>query len=285
MTVIVTKQQIAEAAGKAALCDYTYFRDTSVPPPNGWRVVCTSNDVLQGEHSFFGALYAKTDAETGKTDYTIAFRGSDGNDLKSNFMIAVGGLPSQFKDAYDFVKLAAQRAGIETKDITLTGHSLGGYLARTVARVLDVKKVFAFSSPGPSKEIRAQLEKIAPNALPNDKVIHIRSKNDIIGLWGSQERNTLELDTKKHHHAVKNIRKHLAILSGEVPDPALVHRRAGFLERVFNAVSKPLADGLRLFRALKKLGQYTGNQPPRPAAETILPRAALQSSPPRAAYA
>jgi len=273
MTVIVSKTQIAEAAGKAALCDYTYFRDTSVPPPNGWRVVATSDELMPGKRAFFGALYAKTDPATGHTDYTVAFRGSDGNDLKTNFMIAIGGLPSQFKDAYDFTKLAAQKAGIDTKDMNLTGHSLGGYLARTVARVIDVKKVFAFSSPGPSKEVRAYLEKIAPNALPNDKVIHIRSKNDIVGLWGSQENITLEIDTKKHHHAVKNIRKHLAILSGETPDPALVTRKAGFLEKIFNAVSKPLSDGLRLYRSLKKLGTYT-NPPARPALETAPPRAA-----------
>lgn len=266
MSVIVTKKQIAEAAGKAALCDYTYFRDTSQPPPAGWRVVCTSDEIMPGKRAFFGALYAKTDPVTGDTDYTIAFRGSDGNDLKSNFMIAVGGLPSQHKDAVAFTKLAAEKADIGTDKISLTGHSLGGYLARTVARVLDVKKVWAFSSPGPSKEARAYLEKLAPNALPNDKVIHIRSRNDIVGLWGSQESITLEIDTKKHHHAIKNIRKHLAILSGEEPDPALVTRKAGFLERVFNTVSKPLSEGLRLFRAIKNLGQYI-TPPPRPSLE------------------
>jgi len=269
MNVIVSKKQIAEAAGKAALCDYTYFREHDVPPPAGWRVVFTSDDLMPGKRAFFGALYAKTDPETGETDYTIAFRGSDGNDLKSNFAIAVGMLPPQHKDAVAFTKLAAEKLGIDTDKISLTGHSLGGYLARTVARVLDVKKVWAFSSPGPSKETRAYLDRIAPYALPKkDKVIHIRSRNDIIGLWGTQESITLELDTKKQHHAVKNIRKHLALLSGEIPDPALVKRKAGLLERLFNVISKPLADGLRLYRSLKKLAQYA-KPSPRPSLQTM----------------
>lgn len=265
MSVIVTKQQIAEAATRAALCDYTYFRDTSVPPPDGWHVVATSEDLMPGKRGFFGALYARENPATGETDYTVAFRGSDGNDLKSNFAIAAGLLPPQHNDAVAFTRLAAEKAGIGTDKITLTGHSLGGYLARTVSRVLDVEKVYAFSSPGPSKEVRDYLEKQAPNALPNDKIIHIRSKDDIIGLWGTQESVTLELNTQTKHHAVKSVRKHLSLLAGEVPDPALMNRKAGFLERAFNAVSKPLSDGLRLYRALKNLGKYLRPQsPPQP---------------------
>lgn len=257
MNVIVTKKQIAEAAGKAALSSHVYFRDKSAPPPAGWHVVATSDELMPGKRSFFGALYAKDDPDNGKTDYTVAFRGTDGNDLKSNFMIAIGRLPPQFKDAVTFTKLAAEKAGVETKDLSVTGHSLGGYLARTVGRVIDVKKVWAFASPGPSKETRDYLEKIAPSALPNDKIIHIRSRHDIIGLLGTEENIVLELNTSERHHAINKIQNHLSQLLGG-PNAAQVpaHARTRLLERVFNAVSKPLASGVHLYNSIKKLAVY-----------------------------
>lgn len=262
MGVIVSKRQIAEAAEKAALCDHVYFRDPSAPPPEGWRIVCTSDELMPGKRSFFGALYAKTDPATGRTDYTVAFRGSDGNDLTSNFMIAAGRLPPQHKDAVTFTKLAAEKAGVDMDDISLTGHSLGGYLTRTVARVLNVKKAWAFSSPGPSRQTRAYLEKVAPNALPRNKIIHVRSHHDIIGLLGKEENIVLELATKGQHHAIKKIRRHLIRMNGETPPQELLTRKPGFLEHVFNAVSKRLADGVHLYRALQKAARHVREPEP-----------------------
>ncbi len=262
--VIISKTQLEIAAAHAHLASHVYFREPDRPPRGGWQVVATSDEWMPGKRAFFGALYTRENCKTGEKEYAVAFRGTDGDDLKSNFMIAVGGLPSQFKDALAFTKLASEKANVPLHDIALTGHSLGGYLARTVGRVLDVKKVWAFSSPGPSKETQAYLEKLAPTALPNDKIVHIHSRHDIISLLGTSEKMQLELNTSEQHHAINKIRNHLAnMLKGPNAPQIPLNRKVGLLERAFNVVSKPVAAGVHLLRSIKKLGPY--KQPPRPA--------------------
>lgn len=262
--VVIDKKQLEIAAAHAHLSSHVYFREPNQPPRGGWQVVATSDELMPGKRAFFGALYTRENCHTGQKEYAVAFRGTDGNDLKSNFMIAVGGLPSQFKDALAFTKLAAAKADVPMNQIALTGHSLGGYLARTVGRVLDVKKVWAFSSPGPSKETRAYLEKLSPSALPNDKIVHIHSRHDIISLLGTSEKMEMELNTQGQHHAINKIRNHLAnMLKGPNAPQIPLNRKVSLLERVFNAVSKPVASGVHLLRSIKNLAQY--KQPPRPA--------------------
>ncbi|MDY0008633.1 MAG: DUF2974 domain-containing protein [Bdellovibrionales bacterium] len=273
--ITLSRHDLEQAASHAHLSSHVYFREPTKPPRDGWEVMHTSDELMPGKRGFFGALYSRDNPKTGAKEYAVAFRGTDGDDMKSNFAIAVGALPSQFKDALAFTKLAAEKTGIDVQHITLTGHSLGGYLARTVARVLDVKKVYAFSSPGPSAETRAALEKLAPSALPNDKIIHIRSKHDIIGLWGSDEKIVLDLDTSGQHHAINKLRNHLSnMLQGPNAPQIPLNRNVGFLEKIFNVVSKPLASGLRLMKSIQKLGQHRPPQPPRPGLTMAAPAAA-----------
>lgn len=257
MKVVIDRKQLQHAAEMAALSEHVYLRDNQ-PPPGDWKVLQTSDDLMPGKRSFFGALYTRTDPQTQEKEYVFAFRGSDGNDLKSNFAIAAGRLPVQFAHALQFVKRACEVEGIAAEKAEITGHSLGGYLARTIGLVLVPKKVWAFSSPGPNRETREMLESLAPkNALPNDKIVHIRSKHDIIGLLGTEEKIVLELDTKKQHHSIMKIKHHLQNAADPMnADKNAFKRKPGFLERVFNAVSAKLSSSQTLVRALRRLAGW-----------------------------
>lgn len=256
--IVIDKKLLKSAAEKAALSDHVYLRPNEETPPNGWQLVQRSDKLLGHKSNFFGAMYARENPDSGKKEYVIAFRGTDGNDLKSNFAIAQGKLPPQFAHAMDFVMKACDAEGIKPEETEITGHSLGGYLARAVGVTLPVKKVFAFAGPGPSEKTRAYLNTLMPkNALPNDRIIHIRSKHDVIGLWGLEEKITLELDTKKHHHAIKALRNYLdKKLYPNDPARQPLPVKAGFLERVFNRVSKVVASCATLRVAMRNLFKH-----------------------------
>lgn len=256
--IVIDKKLLKKAAEMAALCDHVYFRKGEETPPAGWQIVQRS-DALLGHHSnFFGALYARENPETGKKDYVFAFRGSDGNDLKANFAIAQGKLPKQFTHAMDFIYKACDAEGITPKDTEVTGHSLGGYLARAIGVTVDVRKVYAFAGPGPSEKTRQYLDTLVPkNALPNDRIIHFRSKHDVIGLWGLEEKITIEMDTKDHHHAIKSIRNYLdEKLHPDASERTPLKIKEGFLTRVFNKVSKAVASCATLRVALRNLFKH-----------------------------
>lgn len=256
--IVIDKKLLKSAAEKAALCDHVYLRKGAGTPPDGWLMVQRSDELLGHHSNFFGALYARENPDSGKKEYVFAFRGSDGNDLKANFAIAQGKLPKQFAHALDFVYKACDTEGITPKDTEVTGHSLGGYLARAIGVTVDVKKVYAFAGPGPSEKTRAYLNQLVPkNALPNDRIIHIRSKHDVIGLWGLEEKVTLELDTKKNHHAIKELRNYIdKKLHPDDPDRVPLKVKAGFLERAFNKVSKAVASCATLRVALRNLFKH-----------------------------
>lgn len=256
--IVIDKKLLKSAAEKAALCDHVYLRKGEETPPAGWEIVQRSDELLGHKSNFFGALYARTNPENGKKEYVFAFRGSDGNDLKANFAIAQGKLPKQFAHAMDFIYKACDAEGIAPKDTEVTGHSLGGYLARAVGVTVDVKKVYAFAGPGPSEKTREYLNKLVPkNSLPNDKIIHIRSKHDVIGLYGLEEKITIELDTKVNHHAIKALRNYLdKKLHPDDPTRKPLPVKTGFLERVFNVASKQIASCSRLRVALRNLFKH-----------------------------
>ncbi len=256
--VVIDKKLLKSAAEKAALSDHVYFRKGEETPPDGWQIVQRSDQLLGHHSNFFGALYARENHDTGKKEYVFAFRGSDGNDLKANFAIAQGKLPKQFAHAMDFLYKACDAEGITPKDTEVTGHSLGGYLARAVGVTADVKKVYAFAGPGPSEKTRAYLNQLVPkNSLPNDKIIHIRSKHDVIGLWGLEEKITIELDTKKNHHAIKALRNYLdKKLHPDDPARVPLKVKTGFLEGIFNKVSKAVASCNTLRIALRNLFKH-----------------------------
>lgn len=269
MTVTIDKNQIRLAAEHAALSEHIYFRPQN-KMPDGWKIVQTSDKLLTGKTGFFGALYCKTDPATKEKQYAIAIRGSDGNDLRANFAIAMGQIPWQFTKALHFIRQACAAEGITPQDVTLTGHSLGSYLARTAGIALGVKKVWAFAGPGPSQQTRDFLESIAPAALPAGRIVHVRSPHDIIGIFGTEEKAVLELPTTQQHHAIRNIRRQLEHMKDPAA-PLIPLQKQNLLMRAFNVASKKLSSSQMLKKALQRLALYTRRDGREPVV-TLAPR-------------
>ncbi len=74
-------------------------------------------------------------------NYVIAFRGTEWysiSDWVINFQIGVDNYAPQFDDAYNFTLKMIQDHNIDTSNLTLTGHSLGGILTQSVGAVLQI---------------------------------------------------------------------------------------------------------------------------------------------------
>lgn len=257
MKVELDREFLAAASERARLCKHLYVHDR-VDPPAGWTMLATSDDIAPSTSGFFAAVYQRTDPDSGQQSTVIAIRGTnDKPDLKSNFMIFSRRLPPQFNDTLAFVGQVCDRLGLDCSEIELTGHSLGGYLARTMARVQDFRKAWCFSSPGPDERTQQKLQELGASKLPEDRIIHFRSRHDPIGLFGPDEKITIEVDTPNHHHDIAFMGRTLAGHAGRpVEDCALSTPITGKIFSVFNAVSKMLTGAEMLRSLIKKLSTY-----------------------------
>jgi hypothetical protein len=255
-----TKQRLQEAAEMAALSDHIYFRDGRSETVAGWLMIHTSEVVQDSAaDSFFGALYRKEDPSTGEPRYAFAFRGTDDlNDFKSNVAIGFAKVPAQFNNALQFVRDVCDYEGISPEQAKFTGHSLGGYLARTVGTVVNAYKICVFSSPGPTRKTTDFLKTLLPDGhLPNNKTIHIRSKHDVVGLFGAEADNVMELDTASHHHSMRQIRHRLTSLveTGHAAEDSFSSPASPVMQ-AFNFISRKISASTTLRAAIKKLGGY-----------------------------
>lgn len=260
MLTDATRQKLQEAAEMAALSDHIYFRGGRSETVAGWLMVHTS-EALQDSagSSFFGALYRKEDPATGEHHYAFAFRGTDDlNDFKSNFAIGFAKIPAQFNNALQFVRDVCDYEGIPPERAKFTGHSLGGYLARTVGTVVNSCKICVFSSPGPSRKTTDFLKTLLPDGhLPHGKTVHIRSKHDVVGLFGAEADNVMELDTTSHHHSMRQIHHRLTSLleKGHAAEDSFHHRVSPAM-KAFNFISRKISASTTLRAAIKKLSGY-----------------------------
>lgn len=251
------------AAERALLCKHTYLFD-SVAPPEGWRVVFSSKDLPKSKTGFFGAVYAQKDPAGGPDHHVIAMCGlNDRADLRSIFAVYARRLPPQHDDGITFIKTACEKLGLEMNDVELTGHSLGGYLSRTVGRSLPVKKVWSFSSPGPARQIHRTLEKAFPHLSSDDRFTHIRAPNDILGLLGVDEQTTINVTGLKLPHDIAMIGQFLFKASGDHEKKShLFTPKRDTASTAFNLANKVIMSCDRLKRRLRKIS-LSGLKPAR----------------------
>ncbi|MDE1151191.1 MAG: hypothetical protein PW788_01540 [Micavibrio sp.] len=269
--VMIDRDKLRTASDMARLSSHVYGGADALIP-QGWKKLSDSAaSISEKETGFFAALYERTDAQAGEARYAIAFRGTKNiSDLPSDIDIALGQLPGQFGIALKYVESTCKSLGIQPEDMALTGHSLGGYLARTVGTALAVSKVWLFNSPGPTQETRDYLEKLIPStALPNDKMIHFRSKYDIISHWGFDEGEIIEVKTRGDHHSLQNLSQQIARLENPILPDVRIGGRCLSLSSVFNAASKFLTQAKTLGASIKKL--FTYGKPKKPAAPSFAP--------------
>ena len=259
MSTALSRDFLARAAMRARLCKHLYIFDETPPPP-GWSLLATSDEIHPNSTGFFAAIYQRNIGGTHgqEKETVIAIRGlNDGEDLKSIFSIFSRRLPVQFNDTVAFIDKACEKYGLAHNKIELVGHSLGGYLARTVSRVRDFQRSWCFGGPGPDEKTQAALTELHPSRLPRDCVINVRSRFDIVALFGPDEKNTIELDTPFLHHDVAHISYALARKAGvRYGQSPLLEPAKGAMKRLFNPVSKMLTCIASLRGLIKKLSTY-----------------------------
>jgi hypothetical protein len=238
----IRHDKLLTAAERGLLADHVYFRPGETPPL-GWEILCTSDSFFPAAHDFFGALYRRRNAPPRNDDVVFAFRGTNNaRDLGADLSIFLGHMPRQCAIAADFVKQACAAQGVDPRKVEIAGHSMGGYLAYVAGWEVKAKYVWTFNSPVPSPAVRDMLA--AQSAVPSqkrvyNKVLHVRSRYDVVSLWGNEAKNVFEVDTEDQHHQMKSLYRALMRAAGAAPVTTLAPAKPpSALVAAFNRVAK-----------------------------------------------
>jgi hypothetical protein len=240
-------------------------KSTQAPP--GWKIVANSSLTGQWNGGFFGRIYEKEGPlAPGETRYVVAFRGTDSIRDKQNrdadLQIIFRKLPTQHNHAVKFVKDFCDKNNLNAADMTFTGHSLGGYLAISAGITLGVHKMWAFNSPGPTREIRNTLSKNIPgiSKTPCQGLVQIRSNYDVIARWQYPEGKIIEVETNGGNHSLANLRAGIeAAINGQKLEAVPIRRS---IASFFNEVSKRLSQSAAGNRLLHKIFSRGRPRPP-----------------------
>ena len=223
--------------------------EPTAAPPAGWTVVASTDPPKSADtYGLFAKIYERTGPVLpGQTKYAIAFRGtdkfSDFSDMTSDADIALRRLPDQYWKGLEFVEQTCEKNNINPADVTFTGHSLGGYLARTIGITLGAKHIWTFNAPGPPDRIEQQLEHQIPgiSAPAGNGLVQIRSADDLVSAWGYKNDGiTISVNTAGSPHGLANLNQAITeTIKNEpiTPVAAAPHKRR-FLSAIFGAVTK-----------------------------------------------
>ncbi len=242
----------------------------SAAPPPGWKVLASS-DPTQGNSGLFAKIYERTmPALPGTPKYIVAFQGtklSNLSDIGSDMEIAFLKIPRQYGQALAFVQNTCRENGIDPAEIEFTGHSLGGYLARTVGTTLGAKHIWTFNAPGPSRKIARRLEKSIPgmSSPPGKGLVQIRIANDIASVWGYKEGITISLAMQGRPHNLGNLAAAIKdTINGKPLKPAALPPKDS-LTSVFDALAGKIARARLAAKIVKDIvgGPIKKSPPPR----------------------
>ena len=129
---------------------------------------------------------------------------------------------------------------------------------------LGIGKVWAFNSPGPTKEIRNELINKIPGISkpPCRGLVQVRSAYDVIAKWQYAEGKIIDVTTVAGNHSLASLQKGIeAAVNGHplVPPPPAKRTIAS----TFNDLSKHLAVSKTVGTLIDKLhGGRGGHKPP-----------------------
>jgi hypothetical protein len=244
------------------------YNTNSTKDPDGWKVVASSSPPGEWESGFFAQIYEKVGPlAPGESRYVAAFRGTDSikdkKNLDADLQIIFRKLPNQHNEGLAFVKGFCEKNNINPAEVALTGHSLGGYLAITIGMALGTERIWAFNSPGPTREVRNELSNKIPGISkpPCKGLVQVRSTHDLISRWQYAEGKVIDIKTPGFHHKLLNLQVGIeAILSGQPLKPDLPGKKT--LSSVFNALSSRLAMSGTVSKIINKLfGSQSAHKP------------------------
>lgn len=229
---------------------HAYGEDEIELPPQ-WECIATSKDLMpHAKTGFKGAVY-RFAPPPGEERFAIAFCGfKNAGDIKSVLAAGLSGLPDQTPEALEFTILATQKFDILTSRLNFVGHSLGGYLAKSVGKIWGAQDVTPINSPGFKPGDAEKLDRLAKlmDILPcktEPKITGVNSKNDLIGMWGEPSGQLYEVDTQGSHHGIANM----------VQTLATVHKASAAFSQVCGKTPKPNPIRAVLGRVCAKLGE------------------------------
>lgn len=205
--------------------------------PEGWQLLATSRGLMNDDgQGFEGAVYKKGGR------YAVVFYGvNDKKDVAPALRAGFFGVPrKQLEEAHDFMRLAIDTYGIEPQNLDIVGHSLGGYLAKSVALHAGADNVWTFNSPGFKRRDTRRIEKLfareeeifSVKVTPDIRTLS--STYDLVGMWGRQAGTVYEVGTPRAHH---NIEQVIAAAEGrELGAPA--PQKAGIIRRGLDSLAK-----------------------------------------------
>ena len=128
--------------------------------------------------------------KNGSTEKILAIRGtqrSDVNDLLADGLLSLGETPAlspQYRALQDYYSELIQRGKISpTELITVTGHSLGGFLAQalTVDNATSIAHTYTFNAPGTGGVLIEVLQRlgVTEESVPSNLITNIISKNGV----------------------------------------------------------------------------------------------------------
>jgi len=250
------------------LAQNVYDVSATPTPPAGWKVVASSTNAWKS--GFFARIYEKQGLlAPGEQKYVVAFRGTnkitDPLNFVADFQIVTRALPDQHLEAVNFVKGFCTKNNISTSDLALTGHSLGGYLAMTVGMELGTARIWAFNSPGPTRDLRDVLSHKIPGVSkpPCDSLVQVRSDHDAISRWQYPEGKIISVATNGVSHGLENLKQGVdAVVTGHALPHETIAKKT--LSTIFNDVAKELSQSPVAAAIIDRLFGGKGH-PPRPA--------------------
>lgn len=227
------------------------YNEGEIELPPQWECIATSKELMPNTRTGFqGAVY-RFAPPPGEERYAIAFCGfKNAGDIKSVLAAGLTGLPDQTPEALEFTILATQKFEILTSRLNFVGHSLGGYLAKSVGKIWGAQDITPFNSPGFKEGDIEDLNQLAKamDILPcknQPQVTGVNSKNDLIGMWGKPTGELYEVDTQSNHHGIATI----------VQTLATVHKASAAFSEVCGKKPNPNPIRAVLSRVCARLGE------------------------------
>lgn len=169
--------EISRKYGVYAILSNNVYGNEQIPLPFRWERGEVDRNILTG---FYAEEYILRDESGEVIEVVIAFRGTqDWKTLDGRLDWIAGNLLGiQERDAEQFASNIKQRYGDQTDiKITLTGHSLGGHLAKHASKTTGIPDVVAFNS-SPRGEAGENILLIESARDPLD-IIRINKPEDI----------------------------------------------------------------------------------------------------------
>ncbi len=239
-------------------------------PPPGWKVLASADPKAGNNNGLFAKIYERiAPPPPGEPKYIVAFRGTklnDREDISADLDIMFLKIPRQYQQGLNFVQDVCAKNGIDPAEMTYTGHSLGGYLARTIGTTLGAKHIWTFNAPGPSRKIARRLEEKIPgiSQSPGDGLVQIRTANDIVSVWGYNQGLTISLDMRGRPHSLNNLAAAIRDTVEKKPLKPVALPPKGSLTAIFDAISGKIARSALAEDVIRKIFRNGASQTQKP---------------------